>query len=375
MQMNDLILTEVHIADMHFGAFDPKDQFNILYNEFFVKISPLRYDLLSINGDIFDHKFMANSDAISYALRFIDMLIEDAMSKNAEVILLYGTESHDAGQYNLFSSYEERYYERVHIVQDIRFLYIKGKKILCIPEKYGLDSRIYESFLYEQGLYDGVVMHGTYKGSVYGANTPSIESSHAPVFGPHHFIYCRGPIIAGHVHVPGCYDGHVYYCGSPLRYRFGEEEEKGFIILNHNVTTGQYYLYFEPIVSYKYDTVNMDEYIGRDPKELIEKINYIQSQGSNFLRLEFTKTDENLFDIITAYYRNNKKISFLKPDDRIEKIVQAQVQQSDKYNDYQYIFDKSLTSEQILTRYINQQKGYQYITVDELRQVLNGFMP
>lgn len=372
--MNETILTEVHIADLHFGAFNPADQFRILYEQFYSKIINLKYDIISINGDIFDHKFMANSDAVMYALKFIDLLAVDASRKQASMVILYGTESHDAGQLKLFYPYLEWPNLDLHIVENIQFLYLHGKKILAIPEKYGVSEDVYRSFLYEQGLYDGVYMHGTYKGSVYGTNTPTLKTPNAPIFDMSHFIQCRGPIIAGHVHVPGCYDGHMYYCGSPLRYQFGQEQEKGFIVLLHNLSTAQYYVHFEPIVSYRYDTINMDEYIGRDPKEIIQKVNLLQSQGIDNLRLEFSRVDESLFDVLTAYYRNNGNVSLLKPDDRKDKIIQAQAEQSNKYNDFQYIFDKSLSSEQILTRYINQKKGYQYITTEELKQVLNGFV-
>ena len=364
-------LVEVHIADLHFGAFDPSTQYNILMDQFINKIRPLAYDIISINGDIFDHKFMANSDAIRYAMAFVDTVIKDALFKGADVILLYGTESHDSGQFKLFYQYFD--IPTVHIVETVQFLEIKGKRILAIPEKYGLPKEEYEKVLFYSGLYDGVVMHGTYKGSVYGMNTPTIDCNHAPVFDIRHFMYCQGPIIAGHVHIPGCYDKHVYYCGSPLRYKFGEEEEKGFIVLTHNLETQQYYIHFEPIYSYRYDTINMDEYLGRDPKELIEKINYLRANGIHFLRVEFTRTDENLFNVIESYYRNTSAVSFKIPDVEKEKLIQAQVEQSNKYNNYQYVFDKSLSPEQILTRYINQQKGYQYLTVDELQQILKGF--
>lgn len=371
--MDKRILTEVHIADLHFGAFDPAKQYEILMNQFYEKIRYLEYDILSINGDIFDHKFMANSDAVMWAMKFIDVLVTDSMMKNADMVILEGTESHDAGQLKLFYSYRENCLNAVYVAESIQFVYLHGKKVLLIPEKYGIPEEVYRHFLYESGYYDGVYMHGTYKNSVHGANTPTINTPGAPVFGPEHFMYCRGPIIAGHVHVPGCFDKHVYYCGSPLRYKFGEEQEKGFIILMHNLDTCQYYLHFEPIISYRYDTINMDGYIGRDPKELIERVSYLQSQGIQNLRLQFTRSDDNLFSVLDSYYRNTGSVSFLRPDDRIDKIVKAQAEQSSKYNEYQYIFDKELSPEQQLTRYINQKKGFQYITTDELRQVLNGF--
>ena len=146
----DNIVTEVHIADLHFGAFDPKDQFNILYNQFYKKIENLKYDIISINGDVFDHKFMANSEAIMYALKFIDLLVNDSARKNASMVILYGTESHDAGQFKVFAPYEERTDIDLHIVENMQFLYLKGKKILAITEKYGLPEEVYRSFLFEQ---------------------------------------------------------------------------------------------------------------------------------------------------------------------------------------------------------------------------------
>lgn len=363
-------LVEVHIADIHFGAFNPKAQFDILWNEFFLKIQDLQYDILCINGDLFDHKFMANSDAILMALDFVNLLYQDAHRKGATLVLLAGTESHDAGQLQLFYNFRAQDFI---IVEQIQFLYIKNKRILAIPELYGVDESVYRSFLFEMGMYDGVIMHGTYKGSIYDTTTPTLNSPHAPIFQMSDFMYCRGPIIAGHVHVPGCFDGHMYYCGSPLRYKFGEEEDKGFIVLTHNLNTSQYYLHFEPIVSYRYDTINMDEYIGRDPKELIDRVNALRAQGIHNLRLHFTRTDDNLFGVIEAYFRNISSVSIQKPDLKKEQMIQAQVEQSNKYNEYHYLFDRNLTPEQILTRYINQVRGCEYITTEELQNILRGF--
>lgn len=363
-------LVEVHIADIHFGAFNPKDQFDILCNEFLAKIAPLKYDIVSINGDLFEHKFMANSDAIRYAMEFIELLYSDARSKGAVLILLAGTESHDAGQLQLFYNYRNTDFI---IVEQICCLIVKEKRILAIPELYGVPAEVYESFLYRNGLYDSIIMHGTYKGSVYGTNVPTLESAHAPIFSMEHFMYCKGPIIAGHVHVPGCYDTHMYYCGSPLRYKFGEEQDKGFIVLTHNLDSGQYFLHFEPIVSYRYDTINVDQYIGRDPKELIDYVSLLRAEGIHHLRLEFTRQDEQLFNVLDSYFRNISAVHIMKPDLKKEQMVQTQIEQSNKYNEYQYLFDKSLSPEQILVRYINQEKGYQYITTEELQNVLKGF--
>ena len=42
-------LLEAHIADIHFGAIDPKVQYDILKEQFLDKIFRLKLDIISIN--------------------------------------------------------------------------------------------------------------------------------------------------------------------------------------------------------------------------------------------------------------------------------------------------------------------------------------
>ena len=52
-------LCTAHIADIHFGAFDPKTQYQILEEQFINRIIELPLDAVFINGDLFDHRAMA----------------------------------------------------------------------------------------------------------------------------------------------------------------------------------------------------------------------------------------------------------------------------------------------------------------------------
>ncbi len=102
-------LIEIHIADLHFGAFDPKLQYQILMEQVYEKIMQLPViDIISVDGDIFDHKVMSNSDASLYATKFIDNLAYVAKVKNATLVLLAGTYSHDFDQLKLFYHYMDR---------------------------------------------------------------------------------------------------------------------------------------------------------------------------------------------------------------------------------------------------------------------------
>ena len=86
-------LTEVHIADIHFGSIDPAKQFMILQEQFLNRINFIDFDILSIDGDIFDKKFMANNDAIYYAMEFVRLCTEMCIRKEATMVIIAGTES------------------------------------------------------------------------------------------------------------------------------------------------------------------------------------------------------------------------------------------------------------------------------------------
>ena len=43
------------------------------------------------------------------------------------------------------------------------------------------------------------------------------------------FVNCTGPIIAGHVHEPGCFNKYFYYTGSPYSWSFADHDNKGFL--------------------------------------------------------------------------------------------------------------------------------------------------
>ena len=95
-------------------------------------------DIVSINGDIFDRKLLANSDAVMYAMYFVQNLVNICIRKNATIILISGTASHDADQLKLFTPFIRSGVD-IRIIFETQFIFVKGKKILCIPEMYNME--------------------------------------------------------------------------------------------------------------------------------------------------------------------------------------------------------------------------------------------
>lgn len=366
-------LIEVHIADIHFGIIEPLYQYNILKEQFLDRIRDIDFDIVSINGDLFDHKFMSNSDTVMYACLFINDLVDICRIKGATLIIIHGTSSHDSNQLKLFYHYLQDGTVDIRIVEDIRFEYVKGAKILCIPELYGKDKEFYDRYLLSS-TYDAVFMHGTIKGAIYSNSSTSIDKAYT--FEIDDFQLCKGPIISGHIHVPNCFNKHFYYTGSPIYDRFGEEQQKGFLIVLHNLDTQNYYVHLEPIFSKKYVTINLNHLIYGDPKQIIDYVDSIRGVDNvEYVRIEFDKNDftdvelSNL-DLLKKYYRQNQFIKIKHQDIKNKQVLKANEEVLEKYKKYDYILDKSLDEYEILCMYINTNMKCEYITVDELKKIL-----
>ena len=361
------LLYEVHIADIHFGAMDPIKEYQILYDQFILKISTLpRIDIIAINGDIFDRKMMANSPAIYYAIKFVSDVIAVAKMHRAAVIMTVGAPSHEAGQYNVLYQFLNDPDVEVYIVDQLKYVYTHGAKILCIPELHNEEEAIYAQYLNGE-LYDQAFGHMTFKGAVYGNNVGT-----GRLFCIEDFLKSRGPVISGHVHTPGCFEKDFYYTGSPMRYKFGEEEAKGFLIVLMDLDTRRYYTHFEEITSFRYDTIELKDIISTDPKVVIEYINDLKSKGIDYLKIKFKYIiDGSSKTIITNYYRNRNDIKLEFYDTQEEALEKAKLEQEEQSEKYSFLTDPKISDQERFVSYVNMQEGYDFISVSKLLTILS----
>lgn len=368
---NNPYLIEVHIADLHFGSIDPLKEFAILKEQFLDRIALVNFDILSIDGDIFDKKLMANSQATYNAMEFVRICAALCISKQATLVIISGTESHDAGQIQLFYSYKEDPNLDIRIVEHAKFEYIKGLKVLCIPEEYGKGQEYYSQYL--DSMYDTVFMHGTVVGSVYGASKEDLGSTKYPIFSLDSFGGCRGPIVAGHVHKAMCLNGYIYYCSNPIRYRFGEEEEKGFCIVVHDRISGMHSFDFIPIESFRYDTIHVSTLSNMSTETMINHLDNLLVNGIDNIRIDFTGVvDPVLQKTIEQYYANNANVSIKRYVDKDTPTVNTTEEIEKKYSELDFLLDPALDSYTKFVNFINYNMGSQYITVERLKAVLNG---
>lgn len=366
------ILIGAHCADLHFGAFDPSLQYQILSEQFISVLEMMdTLDFVTINGDIFDHKFMSNSDPIMYAIRFIDDLIRRVIfPKQATLIILGGTYSHDCGQLKLFYHYMNNKEIDVRVIESLSFQIIKGMRVLCIPELSSVSENVYNEYLLYNGMYDLTLMHGTIKGSVMGDNV----GSNARLFTIDDFCNCKGPIISGHIHTGGCFNGRFYYCGTPYTYRFGENDDKGFLISIHEQHTGDYFIRKELINSFIYKTIQIDEFLNKDPKQIIDYINnHKRVNGIDKLRIKISSSiDPAKRMFLSNHYRNNKDIVLQFENTIMQQNIENNIQQTELYNENEYLFSNSLSPYEKFVRYVNSQENENFISVDEFKKIMES---
>lgn len=363
-------LVTAHISDIHFAAMDPKHQYDILKDQFVNKISSLpKLDLICINGDLFDHKISLSSDATLYASTFIADLVEIAKYHNSTLIILQGTLSHDANQLKIYYHYMQRNDVDVRIVTNIRFETVKGCRILCIPELYNISEDYYNTILHHSDFYDICIMHGTVKGSVYGDNVGT-----GRLFTIDDFNNCRGPIIAGHVHKAGVFYDHIYYCGSPYRWRFDDDCFKGFILMSYNMDNTRYYLDYQEIISDIYKTISLDQLVNGDPMETIKYIRYIKdTEGINYIKVKFNSAIPGSVRIaISNQFRNDNTVSldFYSQEQEIAK--QAEQKMQEDAAKFAFLLDSNYTDEQKFVMWVNYLKNDEkYFTIEELEEMLS----
>ena len=113
-----------------------------------------------------------------------------------------------------------------------------------------------------------------------------------------------------------------------------------------------------------------------DPKNVIDYVTNLKNNGIDYIRLEFTKVnDDNIanFNIINNYYKNSNTVKIKNNYNEKQKILDTNEESLQEYSEYEYVLDPKMNPNEIFCKYVNQQKGYEYITVDDLVNILNDF--
>lgn len=382
-------ITTVIISDIHFGASSPTKLFEELkFFLYYIQDLP-SLDLIVIDGDYFHSKLYVQSTATKLAVYFMNLLVHTAKMKHAKIRIVYGTESHDAMQYSIFSYYETDTSIDFNIVYKASEEEIfDGVYVLYLPEEYILDKKeYYAEFLNNKKKYDFIFGHGVIKeGMRMIQSTKSEETKRLKpaTFSLSDFEYCcKGKVYFGHYHVYTNLNDFAYYVGSFTRWIHGEEEEKGFIIDSMS-NKGKHTTKFienpdAPI--YKSFTFGYKDDIFKDEESTLNHIKTLQNiaddDSIDKVRFVFnipeTYTNPEFFiKCIKDAFSLSKKVSLLFTNGYIESRKSKNEEVLDDIvTRYEYILDKSLKMENVLQEFIKD-KNEKNIELVDIQRYLYG---
>lgn len=373
------------LSDPHNGAFDAKQWFYELDEGFLEYIDKLPIlDFVTITGDFFDTKISVNSEHARYALKFLSKLIKICASKNAKLRIIKGTESHDNKQLEMFDglrSVSPCDFKVIHTVEK-EWLF-DDLHVLYIPEEYMENKDEYYAE-YFNDTYDIVFGHGLVDKALFIASMQESEitRSQAPVFKVDELhCICRGPIYFGHVHRPMKIN-RFRYVGSFSRWAFGEEEDKGFIMVYYTPDGKGEYVdeFIVNKLARRFDTVKIEYTSSIFDKPEKEQVEYLIKLANSllvdYLRLEVNIPEDypnpmlltNMInEAFSKYNRIKLKInnnSKLRQKKEVEEKVNLLL---DRYG---FIFDKSKQPEEKISEFIRIKYG-RNIGVEKIRSYLH----
>lgn len=371
----------VMIADIHFGAL-PVER---LYNEleiFLDFIEKKSLDFIVILGDWFDKKINLNSKDAKYSTVFFERICQICVENSIKLRIIQGTESHDNSQLEVLEILAKNkpvdfkvFYEveEEELFPDFNVLYVPEEYINSIDEKYGK---------YMNKKYDMIFGHGMIQEVKFAALIQSSETTmkKAPIFKSKMLCdMCYGPIFFGHIHTKDIFNDRLYYVGSYSRWKFGEEEDKGFYYVKYENDTKEFEAKF--IVNdkaMKYDTIEIYEkesgFYKLNTENQIKYIqNLIQSFEYDFLRLQFYipqgYENENL--LINMINESFGKYKNLKLDFKVNSKIKSKREVEEKINllldKYGFIFDNKIDTYTKINKFILE-KYNKDISVEKIKE-------
>jgi hypothetical protein len=358
-----MIIDGVAIADIHIGAVPAKVLRVQLWKVFFPKLLRMKkIDLITIPGDLFDHKLSFNGEDAKLAIEFMQTLLKIAKQKGAKVRILKGTKNHDLNQLNNFLHLEKNPNYDFKVVNTVTSEEIFPKvKVLYLPEEYMEDMDEYYADHFSK-KYDMAFFHGTFShvGFVNKSQESERPMHNAPIFEYEKMKkFIKGPIIGGHIHNAEDYKNKVFYTHSFTRWHYGEEDDKGFRIFKYDSDTGKYKVGFvKNDLAPTYVTLDINEIFNDKKKTVDQKIALIESikndKNIDNLRVKFDRTtieQESDVNLIKEYFANQSNESVKVSVNNIQK-SQEQEEENKLEEEYSFIFKKEFPMPKIISEYL-----------------------
>lgn len=369
------------IADIHFGAQKSENLYQQLQDRFIKVIEKNKVDMIVFGGDLFHSIITMNYRTSHYVLLFIERVVETCKKNGIKYIrILQGTMSHDNNQLSNFNIYEGRIdidFKIIRTVYEENLL--EGIHILYVPEEYMVNQdEVYSHYLNRDKDYDFIFGHGMFKEVTFVARNQESEvtMSKAPVFDSKQFINaCKGPIYFGHIHIRNSIKEHIHYPGSFSRWRFGEEDDKGWYLNIYNIKTHRYkHEFIKNTKAEKYVTISALVVPNLKPEDLTAAVNTVLHDAEHVKLKLIIKDDVDCaytVSYLNNMYQNHPDVKLevknefeFKREAQIDKVVNEAMEK------YGFLTDESFTHEEKIQKFIKMKRGKD-VPLDVINDILN----
>jgi len=316
-------------------------------------------DAIIILGDFFHKLLRVNEEHTTLAINIMSYLVRLCKKNKTKIRLLYGTESHEASSYTLFNYHLTDPDLDMKLVTTVSVEELFPKvNILYVPEEY-VESKEehYRKYLDKKYTYifgHGIISEGM---PMIGLENTSVQERKLPRFKVGELSQASTLTVFGHYHKFTELPGNVYYLGSLFRDSFGEEEPKGYGIVEGNKLT-----FIENPDAYIYKTYEYpaDSDIYTSTANLLAEINKIKMENEEIFtenRYGKIRVIFNLPADINSSFSENLRLLLMKEKNiryiykeasSIPEDLSAEIQV-----EYDFILDDSLSVWEKICRYID----------------------
>lgn len=380
------------IADIHWGAMDSQLTYdNLQYILEFISSMKDEIDFVVICGDYFDYRIQLNSKTALLAVRWMEELLSVCREANVKKVrILKGTQEHDNDQLEIFRpTYEDgsgffKIFNKT-TVEDL----FENLRVVYAPDET-LNLVDYERTYWDRYIPNADLMffHGNLDSVLPSIEYNRIQSHHLP-----NMIYeynkfsrlVKGPLIGGHWHI-GQDSDDAYYVGSYDRWKFGEEEPKGFIYGAYNTETSEYYIHrVENPYARIYKTLIIEDNDCQTPNDfakLIERLRQMTHEDPEMkLRVVYiiSKADDDIKALVNVFqqqFSSSKQVKvdikdLVKKEEKVSKKKAVEIESSK----YEYIFNTNTADiPAIIRQFILDKKG-EDISVGQIEKYVKKYLP
>ena len=322
-------------------------------------------DVLFISGDLFDRLLDVNSKDILIIIELFNHILDYCYNNNIILRILEGTPSHDWMQSHVLVKLNDIRTNKVnlkyHKVLDIEYLEEYNKHILYIPDEWTDNHELLEKQIEDKLNLNSItnvdiaILHGQFKYQLAGGANYMFH------FKEEYFLnLVKGYIHVGHYHTYTTFD-RILANGSLERLAHGQEEDKGYIIVNNDdyvfVTNPDAYIYRTIPLTKKATINSLEREILSYPKD-------------SYIRLRMSK--DHPFNInfkeLTVKFLNYNIDRLIKEDGIEDNSITNIVTDTDYILNETFILDAEL-AETVTTLVLNK-----YTLTDVEKTKLNNYL-